>query len=316
MNKRWRQVLIAGCGRSGTTMMGSILGSAPGCLATPESQFLVPLLRELRRNPKIDGHDIKGLLSQRGDYRDWGLTSLRAEAIDALGDPLLFEQLAFLFVDRYAESTKRQEWNIWVDHTPDHIRFAASLLEELRDAKLVHMIRDGRAMTASVLPRDWGPNFPSEAAYWWIHQVAFGLAAEMRFPGRVIRCRYEDLVTNPEREVRRLCDFLGLDYRPEMVQGKGFRPTKFTAGHSKLVGKLPDASRIDGWRRSLTRPQIEEFEYEAGEFLKLLGYEPAVGIASVRPGYFRRAVQKIGGIAKMHVINRLRVWRRRNLSKD
>ena len=34
-------VFIGGCSRSGTTLLGSLLGSPSNCVTTPESQFVI-----------------------------------------------------------------------------------------------------------------------------------------------------------------------------------------------------------------------------------------------------------------------------------
>ena len=42
----FRPVFIGGCGRSGSTMLGAMLGTHPDCLTTPEATFFfVPIRR-------------------------------------------------------------------------------------------------------------------------------------------------------------------------------------------------------------------------------------------------------------------------------
>ena len=44
-----------------------------------------------------------------------------------------------------------------------------------------------------------------------------------------------------------------------------------------LVGKPPDASRAEAWRKTLSPRQVELFEAEVRALLPILGYEPVYG---------------------------------------
>ena len=53
------------------------------------------------------------------------------------------------------------------------------------------LIRNGRAVAASVLPFDWRPNTILKTARFWKDSVNYGLDAETFIPQRVYRVRYE-----------------------------------------------------------------------------------------------------------------------------
>src|SRR5690606_9333198 len=118
---------------------------------------------------------------------------------------------------QYAEKIEKTNIDILVDHTPNNLRFAATLHLWFPEAKFIHLVRDGRAVAASVIPLDWGPNTVIRAASWWAERVAHGLAAESFFgPEKILRIYYEELVTYPRKTMEKVSDFLGIEFQEQM----------------------------------------------------------------------------------------------------
>jgi hypothetical protein len=98
--------------------------------------------------------------------------------------------------------------------------------------------------------------------------------------------RYEDLVTEPEGTLQKVCAFVGIDYDAEMLNGMGFQQPAYASQGHALVGSRPDASRIGAWQSELSARQIEIVESIAGALLRNLGYELLNG------GYARRMTDR------------------------
>jgi len=277
-----RVVFVGGCPRSGTTLLGTMLGTHPDCLAVPESHFKVDALRfdDVRREP-IDVARAMAQLRRYRDFLGWEQPPAAPAAAEAIAAyPDLLEWL----VRRYGASVGKPAPRLWVDHTPENVRFASTLFELFKDAKLIHIVRDGRAVAASIMPLPWGPNRIEPAALFWIQHVGQGLAAEVCWgPSRVIRVRYEDLVLRPEATLQRLCAFLELDYQPAMLKADGFAVPRHMRTPFPLIGKPADPKRIDAWRTALTPRQIERFERRVDEFLRYFGYPLLYGIKARPP---------------------------------
>jgi hypothetical protein len=299
-----RTVFIGGAGRSGTTLLGDLLGAHPAHICTPETSFKLELVRCGWDRP---GGDLRaGLQRVRADpkFRDLGI------AVPDLTRPSIAELMTAV-VKRYAVATGKPDARVWIDHTPSNLAIGHVLLEQFPDARLIHLVRDGRAVAASVIPLDWGPNDVIAAAFDWIISVALGLALETRYPGRVLRITYEDLVRSPADVLQRACAFAELAYDPAMIRGGGLRVPTSTARQHALVGRPPDPSRIDAWRTQLSRRDIEVFESEVSSLLEQLGYEPMFGVRAVPPS--RLAALAIGArsLAVDVAVNRPRLRRRK-----
>jgi len=273
-----RPVFIGGCGRSGTTLLGAMLGSHPKCLTTPEAKFnTFGYLKSRHEGGKVDLQEALAKIRTHWSSHTFGVN---LDLDEFLGSQPCgsYADLVLWIVEQYGRKMGKPQPAIWIDHTPSNISYANLLFELYPNAKLIHLVRDGRAVAASVMKLDWGPNTVDNSAQWWVHEVANGFAAELhQGPERVMRVRYEDLVNEPVSALQKISTFLDLDYVEDMVNGVGFRVPAFASqGHTR-IGSRPDASRIGGWRSELSARQIEIIEHIAGNLLLCLGYDLLYG---------------------------------------
>lgn len=100
-----------------------------------------------------------------------------------------------------------------VEKTPRHIEVLDRVKEKAPNTKIIFVVRDGRDVSASLYKR-----FENEAesVERWIAANEAVIAAEDD-PNTVV-VRYEDLVVQPEAELRRLCGFLKVEFSPDMLE--------------------------------------------------------------------------------------------------
>jgi hypothetical protein len=106
----------------------------------------------------------------------------------------------------------------WVDMNPGNVFRGRELLLMFPNMRLVHSVRDGRDVAASVVPLPWGPNDLDTALDWWARRIerAFAACDDMP-PERVLVVQMENLVAgNREHEYARLLAFTGLSDHPDM----------------------------------------------------------------------------------------------------
>ena len=273
-----KTIFVGGCDRSGTTFLGSLLGAAKGAICTPESQFKTEILSA--GNPEVVLSDPKiacNAIRRHWRFRVWGIDhdSLRRIDFKTLRTyPELLEKIVL----NYAENVCGPgvfAVDTWIDHTPSNIRDLEKLFALFPEAVALHVVRDGRAVAASVMPVDWGHNSIYFAAKWWAQQLTAGLAAENFFgPHKVMRVRYEDLVTQCEPVLKKICHFAGIRFSDKMMTGGGFKVPRYTtAQHKLLLGDEIDKKRVYAWEKFLTEKQINLFEFMVGDLLSYLGYQ-------------------------------------------
>ena len=275
-------------------MLGAMLGASPQCICVPESQFIMDALQGAQFSlEQVEPALVFETWRQHHRFGTWGLSH---EVIQNLRQdkPMPYGDIVRQFVYAYGKTHNKTHTPYWVDHTPWNIKHVNTLFAIFPNAKMLHLVRDGRSVAASLLKVAWGPNTMDKAAYFWLTNLAYGLAAESCFgPERILRVHYEQLVLEPEVTLRRICDFSGLAYTAEMCVGSSYELPQFTQKQHALVCKAPDASRIAAWQTQLSQRQVEIFETVAGGVLESLGYMPQYGIRAQNLTFWERAVSTL-----------------------
>ena len=113
--------------------------------------------------------------------------------------------------------------------------------------------------------------------------------------GQYLEIRYEDLVADTEPALRKVCEFIELDFDPVMLRyhetaaerlaemagampARDGRPERDAGERLKahaLATKPPTRERIEVWREDMSADDQAEFERVAGELLDDLGYARA-----------------------------------------
>lgn len=279
------QIFIGGCERSGTTLLGSLIGHHPSVLCTPEANLVKDIYYPLKSKKKLD--DYASILSAfKSSWRinQWGID---LENLTPKTENGIFFDAVYSLLDGYSSQITKKEWTCWVDHTPLNMKYALVLADIFPASKFIHIVRDGRGVSSSVMKLEWGPNDIESAAKWWVERIAYGLAAEHELSNkRIIRVSYEDILEKPEETIRDIFYFIGLAWDKSLLNNAAaFKVPNFSQQQHSLIGKGLDISRADSWISQLTDREIEIFELLSGEMLDYIGFKRCnqVGALCVKP---------------------------------
>jgi hypothetical protein len=106
----------------------------------------------------------------------------------------------------------------WVETTPDNVIRAEGLRVLMPNAKVIHVVRDGRDVASSVVGRAWGPDGYVSALRWWGKRMhrAYSTLQKMA-PEAALTLRLEDLaVRDRDASYQRLIDFVGIEDAPAL----------------------------------------------------------------------------------------------------
>ncbi|MGD1854401.1 MAG: sulfotransferase [Leptolyngbyaceae cyanobacterium] len=108
--------------------------------------------------------------------------------------------------------------------------------------KLLHLVKDGRAVIASQIRRR--PNSDIEKlSHKWLQRVTKSQALFESFPQADRLCiAYEALATEPEKTLREICNFLDLDFTPKLLP-------YWESEHHFISGNTGTRSLIQKYRR-------------------------------------------------------------------
>lgn len=137
-----------------------------------------------------------------------------APAMNALG--YIKRDLEALLWDRVLRHTlDRSGKEILVDKTPANVLMWRHFRRIWPQARYIFLIRDPAAIVSSVSSRRSVVDLDD------IHSEVGRYCAkieEARTELSGITIGYEDLTADPDRETRRICDYLGVDWEPEMLE--------------------------------------------------------------------------------------------------
>jgi hypothetical protein len=250
-------------------MLGAMLGGHPEAICPPEAQFIIDCMPASGSSAKVDTNAVLDDIKRHWRFGVWPFRLETRPETAAMS----YRQVIEWVVEQYAMAHDRPAPKVWIDQSI-FVRHIWKLLELFPDARFIHLVRDGRGVAASIIPLNWGPMGVLSAARHWIEHLAHGLAAESVLGAdRIIRVHYEEILAEPEATMRRLSSFLGIEFCPAMLVPAGLALPAHTRHQHTLIGGPLDSKRINAWRHSLTKREIEVYEALAGDLLPLLGYE-------------------------------------------
>lgn len=276
--------MFVGSGRSGTTVFRNIFDSHPDFAMTHEAHFVAPMAQR-RKLYESDGFQAARFVDDLYTNSNFVRQGLERVAVE--------ERLAAEKVDGFAAAVRsvfalyaaERGKTLYGDKTPGYVNHIELLGSIFPEAKFVHIIRDGRDVALGYLDRDeWGPSTVAEAALYWKSRVSRGRSGGASLgPARYLEVRYEDLVDEPEKTTQRVCEFIGLDYRDEMLRfherGAEFIATSNTPDAFAGLAK-PVTKGMRDWRTQMASDDVALFEAIAGDLLGSLGYERLHGTPS------------------------------------
>jgi hypothetical protein len=289
------KIFVLGYGRSGTTMMGCILGNHPEVYMFRELNFFEKLWdrkheRELTiteaaelaaRLIFIDRHGFANL-KDPSEYLDKGRGIVERIQENAVTPVAVYE--SFL-----KHTTAEQGKRIPCEQTPGYVFYLPEILDLFPEAKIINMIRDPRDVLVSRkkkwrqyrlrterfrlyrMLRTWAHYHPISSSYLWT--AAVKAAQPFVDAGRVLQVRFEDVLLNPEVELRKVCDFIGISYYDRMLEVP-IKGSSFVKQSPDKVGI--DRSRTANWRNGgLNSAELFINQTMTAEIMKALQYERA-----------------------------------------
>ncbi|MCB0170644.1 MAG: sulfotransferase [Anaerolineae bacterium] len=301
-------IFIVGLPRTGTKLMVDVVQSCreKRCYITPENFFLGRVLRpgvrhKMRRigDMAVDDHVCEFVRKMyAGDYFGvywWELVdgkigidqetmTQRLLATDR-SDKAIYEQL----LQAYA-GDDRDGSIILGDKSGPHLYHVPTLMEWFPEAKIVHTLRDPRAILASELKKSQRLLQTSKKrkpspylvkllkpflsliiilyiTIAWLYAVKLHYKYSKRYPQNYYLSKFEDLVTNPEKSVRALCQFLEIEFHPAMLS-----PAQIDSSYAAGRESGFDSETLSRWKEHLNPWMSSWLIFWGKKYLQEFGY--------------------------------------------
>lgn len=282
-------VFVVGCPRSGTTLLQRMLDAHPALAVANDTHFIpravqavLPGLADGKLG-EISGESHRQLIDWACDYHRFDRLGLPPEAVGRAASAQTFPRFVSAV---YCEFAALHGKTLGGEKTPDYVRSLPLLHRLFPEAKLLHIVRDGRDVALSA--REWahpgkGPGrfaLWQEAplavcALWWRWQVGNGRRSARRLPpGVLLEVGYEALVRDPRGQLGRIAQFLGIGQVDAMLAFHEGRTRSGTSLSAKSAW-LPPTAGLRDHASQLTPEELALFELLAGDLLAECGYRLA-----------------------------------------
>ena len=322
-------VFVIGSPRSGTTWLQHMLGSHELICAPQETDLFEGYLGPWRQTWAAQLAE-----SSKPGVRRRGLPSvLTTEAFGAL--------LRRTAVDIYGRALEaKPAARILLDKEPSNTYQTDLIAAVFPEARLIHVLRDGRDVASSLLAarsgwgRDWAPTTVARAGVTWRDHVV--RAREARCLGLpYLEVRYEDLLERPVGALVEVLSFLdiAIDEAAARAVTQEFSFDRMRRGNGTFVGGIAWTGELSrqgpvgepegfyrrgangAWRSEWSAVDQGQFDRVAGRLLVELGYETdrewwqrSLAARVLRPGAALRDT------SVDHAKRRLRTWLARHPS--
>jgi Sulfotransferase family len=273
--------LIVGSPRSGTTLVQRLACEIPGVAMPPETHFFSDFAWDLVRRHEfpLGGPALRdeiaifaGLENSRGLDIDPDaiVGSLGGTAHSVYG---LFDEM----VRSLAGPAQ-----IWGEKTPGHLWWWRPISVAAPWMRFVVVVRDPRAVVASLLAMPWEAGVDHQAWAGRLHlalagkwafdqEVASALLAELA-PSRALLLRYEDVVSDPPAARSAIARLLGRSGTEQIQQAPSSMVHPWEHWKKRAMQDVV-SERVDGWQTELGERRAAEVAWICRKGIAHFGYQ-------------------------------------------
>lgn len=271
--------------RSGATLLAAMLNSHKNIAMFNEAWFFQMLPKygtfRRRRNAEMLLDDLCAAAKRFGILLD---PQFKKEVLGELYQfkfPGPMDALS-IFLRNYAGNKRKARWGV---KQPFGIFDVPRLLVHFPDLKVIHIIRDPRATAAHRMGKEinGGENLSDSFSFSRSSSKMISYADRVIsvIPENYLALKYEDLVQNPPLWLMRICEFLGEEYDPYMLEyhkSSNLYVPRETDGYPRHTHKdvlLPVHTKgVDAWKKLLTWREIAIVERICHREMVKYGYLP------------------------------------------
>lgn len=272
-------IQMIGTQRSGSNLLRVILDQSPDIVSPHPAHILVnfrPLLGLYGELSYPENYN--RLVSDVVDYVNanpvpWeGVVFNKRQIVERSTSNSLFE-INKLIYEIAAESKNAA---MWCCKSMNNVYFSSELESHGSIKKYIYLYRDGRDVAASFKKAIVGEKHIYSLARQWKQDQEECFRLRDSIPAdRFFSLNYEELIIEPEKTVKRLCDFLDITFTINMLQYYTSQTSKVTAASGEMWKNLEKPIMTDNtgnYLKSFEKNDLDIFELVAGDTLAKLGY--------------------------------------------
>ena len=285
-----KMLFILGRGRSGTTLLSSILNNYEQICVAPECMFIMNLVKKYK-NKRFNGNIIDQFCKDiflENRIKNWSFN--KDELVKFLKNELAhndgFSKAVKAVYFAHAVFNSKSSSKILGDKNPHYALFPNALYKLFPNAYWIHIVRDPRAVTSSYKRVNFDYSKAGILAVRWNKYNNSIINSDVYKSNKYIQIKYEDLISSSEDTVKKLLDFLKISkverQKPKIVIRDNLKSCPW---HQKLQEGL-DNSRINAWKRELKIGDIELIEKICYDLMVTFSYLQPETVIKHRSTFF------------------------------
>ena len=218
-----QHAFIVGTGRCGTTILASVLNAHSRICIPPELQVIFSY------SGNGDRYYEKFMSGEMGRFRARQFIKLSKLVCPYDISKFFDYEQHFKGLDYPQTDLKRllhelfdhicyaHGKDIFIEQTPWYGQRLDLLKELFPEMKVIHLVRDGRDVALSYARTVWWSKDVGQNLLQWEKEVNIVKEFGAKNPDNFLEIRYEDLACNPEQELQKILNALGLSFEPDML---------------------------------------------------------------------------------------------------
>ena len=270
---------IIGSGRSGTTLLRTILNGHASIVIPPEIfGFRNGYMKYKFYQWKDWDHVSKIVINTYKNGKEFFLWDISLKPIYNKVECLpnenqTFARLIDLIFREYLEENKPTA-QFWGDKTPLNTFYLEWIYQVFPNARYINLIRDGRDVVSSL--KKAGLTNMENACLRWNMAIDHVSNFENKYgTAKVLHVYYEDLVSNPTKAIKKICEFLSIPFRDQMLDNSGITSNmndiKYFEHFKNLLNPINEES-IGKWKKNLSSTEIKMIMNQISINMKKLNY--------------------------------------------
>jgi hypothetical protein len=270
--------IIFGSPRSGTTLLKEALCQNPRITIPHETDFIIPLafIVDRVKDQKIGKRLISEMIVSTVAFSPSIGRFLTPQEVEEIIKKSHYS-LGGILTELFKAIALKSNSSIAGDKSPNDIAFAGILRKTgLFDSgiKFIHIVRDVRDVILSLKKTSWAPGdidtfFPR---IWASSNLNIKQFTHYN-PDSYFFMRFEDFVAEPQRYLKKLCDFLRVDFSQAMLNWAEMGSDLKQLDHHANLGRRPILERCYAWKLGSDEWDFSNLSKQAGEALIEFGYE-------------------------------------------
>ncbi len=271
---------IIGSGRSGNTLLRRILCQHGKIAIPPESYVLGSVIKKFQYINFLPWQEIVkivlGEFQSHEEFYTWeiSLDKVYKKLFNIEDDERCLAKIIDEIYRHYSK-VKFPEAELWGDKTPINTLNLGWINKLYKDAKVINMVRDGRDVVSSYLKMGRYKTVEEACLRWDKSIEMVDKFGNYKPEEEYIDIKYENLVSSPQKEVKKICEFLSIEYEVEMIKScqevEKLGDVTDKDHHRNVLGKI-NTDSIGKWEKNLSEKQKEKTNKLLENNLKKLGY--------------------------------------------